>query len=122
MTRRRDGQLNPFERVFQWTGGALFVGALAFCGYSFVIVWSRSGAFNGPAVLIDVVLFTVFAAHHSVFAREPVKHWLTRLVPERLLRSAYGWLASLLLIAVCVAWQPVGGEVYRVQGWRGVLH
>jgi protein-S-isoprenylcysteine O-methyltransferase Ste14 len=122
MTRRRDGQLNAFERIFQWTGGAVFVTALAVCGYSFVIVWSRAATFNGRAVLIDGILFTVFAAHHSVFARERVKSALTRLVPERLLRSAYVWVASLLLVLVCGTWQPIGGEVYHVQGWRAVVH
>jgi methanethiol S-methyltransferase len=122
MTRRRDGQLNPFGRVFQWTGGALFVGALAFCAYSFVVVWSRAAAFNGPAILIDGILFTVFAAHHSLFARERVKGSLMRLVPERLLRSTYVWVASLLLVLLCGAWRPIGGEVYHVQGWRVVLH
>jgi methanethiol S-methyltransferase len=122
MTRRRDGQLNVFERAFQWTGGAVFVGAIAFCGYSFVIVWSHAAEFNGPAILIDALLFTSFAAHHSVFAREPVKGWLTRLVPERLLRSVYVWIASLLLALVCAAWQPIGGDVYLVNGWRAVLH
>jgi len=114
--------LNPFERVFQWMGGALFVGALAFCVYSFLIVWSRGAAFNGPAVLIDGILFTAFAAHHSVFAREGVKGWLKRIVPNRLLQSVYVWVASLLLIVVCAAWQPVGGEVYHVQGWRAIAH
>ena len=58
--------MNPFARVFQWVGGALFVGALAFCVYSFLIAWSGAVAFNGPAILIDGILFTAFAAHHSV--------------------------------------------------------
>jgi protein-S-isoprenylcysteine O-methyltransferase Ste14 len=60
--------------------------------------------------------------HHSVFARERVKRWMTRLVPEPLMRSVYVWLASLLLIAVCAAWQPVGGEVYHMHGWHAVVH
>jgi protein-S-isoprenylcysteine O-methyltransferase Ste14 len=112
--------LNPFERVFQWTGGALFVGALAFLGYSFVIVWSRAAPFDGRALPIDAFLFTSFAAHHSVFAREGVKTLLARVVPDRLLRSVYVWVASLLLIVVCAAWQPIGGEVYHLQGWLAV--
>src|SRR5713101_6530211 len=122
MTRRRDDQLNPFERVFLWTGGAVFAGAIAFCAYSFVMVWSRATEFNGPAILIDALLFTCFAAHHSVFAREPVKGWLMCVVPERLLRSLYVWIASLLLVLACAAWQPIGGDVYRVHGWRAALH
>jgi protein-S-isoprenylcysteine O-methyltransferase Ste14 len=122
MTRRRDGQLSLFERVFRWAGGAVFVGALAFCGYAYVIVWARSAPFARSAIVLDAALFTAFAAHHSVFAREPVKRWLTNLVPERLLRSVYVWIASLLLILVCGAWQPVGGNIYHVLGWRALFH
>ena len=114
--------MTSFSRVFVWTGGALFVVALAFCGYAFLVPWSRTAPFNGPAIVIDAILFTAFAAHHSVFAREPAKRWLTRLVPQPLLRSAYVWIASALLIVVCAAWQPIGGEVYHAQGWRAVLH
>jgi protein-S-isoprenylcysteine O-methyltransferase Ste14 len=130
MTRRRDDQLNPLERVFQWLGGALFVSALGYCAYSFIDVWSRtpltlrSGAadFNGRAIVVDAILFTAFATHHSLFAREAVKRRLTGLVPERLLRSLYVWIASVLLIVVCCAWRPIGGEVYDVHGWRAALH
>jgi protein-S-isoprenylcysteine O-methyltransferase Ste14 len=114
--------LSRLERTFQWTGGAVFVSALAVCAYTFLIVWSRTLAFNGRAIPIDGILFTIFAVHHSVFAREPVKRRLTALVPEQLLRSVYVWLASLLFITVFAAWQPVGGEVYHVHGWRALIH
>jgi protein-S-isoprenylcysteine O-methyltransferase Ste14 len=114
--------MSPFERIFRWAGGAVFVGGLAFCAYTFVFVWSRDGEFSGAAVAIDMLLFTVFAAHHSVFAREPVKRAVARLVPDHLLRSSYVWIASLLLISVCGLWLAVGGEVYDVGGWRSAVH
>jgi protein-S-isoprenylcysteine O-methyltransferase Ste14 len=114
--------LNPIGRAFRWLGGGAFVGALALWAYSYVVVWARSAPFDGGAMAIDFVLFTAFAAHHSVFAREPVKRWLVKLVPEGLLRSVYVWIASLLLILMCVGWQPVGGDVYRVHGGRALLH
>jgi len=109
-----------FEGLVRWAGGAVFVLALLVCAYSFIAVWSTSAPFDAAAIAIDVVLFSAFAAHHSVFARDPVKRWLTRLVPERLVRSVYVWLASLLLIGVCAAWQPVGGEIYRIRGWQAI--
>ena len=43
--------------------------------------------------------------HHSVFAREAVKRWLARGRPAELIRSVYVWMASLLLIVVCLLWQ-----------------
>ncbi|HXI29429.1 MAG TPA: isoprenylcysteine carboxylmethyltransferase family protein, partial [Vicinamibacterales bacterium] len=58
---------------------------------------------------------SVFALHHSVFARDPAKRWLAR-VPHELIRSVYVYTASLLFILVFAAWQPVGGEIYRAGG------
>src|SRR5262245_28760693 len=114
--------MNPFERVVRWAGGAIFVGALAFCAYTFLFVWSNGAEFSGAALATNVVFFTIFAAHHSVFAREPVKRMVAQVVPDRLLRSTYVWIASLLLIAVCGFWRPIGGTIYDVDGWRAVLH
>jgi len=34
----------------------------------------------------------------------------------------YVWIASLLLILVCLLWQPVGGDLYDATGWRAVAH
>lgn len=106
------------ERVFVWGGGALFVGSLALAAFTYGV------SFGGPQPLhvwgplgIDALLLTVFAAHHSAFAREPFKRALARVIPERLLRSFYVWVASLLLIALCLLWQPIGGDLYNAKGW-----
>jgi len=111
-----------FERVFRWGGGAVFVAALAFCAYTFVFVWSRDAGFHGAAIATDALLFTAFAIHHSVFARDSVKRGIAQIVPDRLIRSTYVWIASLLLIGVCGLWQTIGGQVYDAGGWRAVLH
>ena len=105
-------------RVFTWVGGATFVTSLAICAYHYLIVWARplppAVASEIPVIAIaaDLLLLTAFALHHSAFAREPVKEAVARFVPEHLVRSVYVWAASLLLIAVCVWWQPIGGDVY----------
>ena len=70
------------------------------------------------AVAFNALLVSVFAAHHSVFAREGVKRWLARRVPERLLRSVYVWTASLLLLRTCAAWRPIGHDLFHVGGAR----
>ena len=114
--------MNLFERVFRWAGGVIFAGAIAFCGYTFLVAWSGGGPFHRTAIGIDMLLFTLFAFHHSAFARTPVKAWLARFVPDRLLRSVYVWIASLLLLSLCVAWQPVGGDAYGIAGWRAAIH
>jgi methanethiol S-methyltransferase len=62
------------------------------------------------------MLITIFAFHHSLFARERVKEWMGRRVAPSLLRSVYVWIASLLLMLVCLLWRPIGGEIYRATG------
>lgn len=100
-------------RVFVWFGGALFVGSLGLCAWTFVVVMGRRSAPAGwHAVAVDAVLITIFALHHSLFARERVKARLARSVPAELLRSVYVWIASLLLMLVCLLWRPIGGELY----------
>ncbi len=101
------------ERVFVWLGGTLFVGSLALWIWWFAIALGRSQPWTGwPPVLVDAALFTIFAAHHSVFARDSIKQRIPA-IPQRLVRSVYVWIASLLLIAVCLLWQPIGGELYN---------
>lgn len=106
------------ERLFVWAGGALFVASLALCAWWYLVVAGRSygGPPSWPRFAFDAALFTVFALHHSVFAREPVKRAVAAVLPDRLLRSVYVWTASLLLMIVCLLWQPVGGDAYAARG------
>jgi protein-S-isoprenylcysteine O-methyltransferase Ste14 len=105
-----------FERVFVWAGGAVFVAALALTAYTYLVTFGRGGPFNAPAVALNLLLISGFALHHSLFARDRVKTAMEAVVPARLIRSVYVWVASLLLIAVCLAWQPVGAEFYHFTG------
>jgi protein-S-isoprenylcysteine O-methyltransferase Ste14 len=118
--------MTKFERLFIWLGGAAFVGSLALCAYMFGIVWgdvdSLPTSAAWQAAFVNIVLFSAFAAHHSIFAREPVKAWLSRAVPDRLLRSVYVWTASLFLAVVVIAWRPTGTELFRVTGPRRLVH
>jgi methanethiol S-methyltransferase len=119
----------------------MFVASLAICAYHYLIVWARPVPHTVTSFVHDVyfvvagrevpvvaigtnlLLLTVFALHHSVFAREPVKTAVARFVPEHLVRSVYVWVASALLIAACAWWQPIGGVVYDdTAGWRGYGH
>jgi protein-S-isoprenylcysteine O-methyltransferase Ste14 len=105
-----------------WLGGAAFVASLALCARFYILVLGQDHAPGGwRALSVDAALMTVFAGHHSLFARERVKRWLT-VVPVQLKRSVYVWVASLLLAAVCLLWQPIGGTLYRVEGPRAGAH
>jgi protein-S-isoprenylcysteine O-methyltransferase Ste14 len=73
------------------------------------------------AVLVNVLLFGLFALHHSLLARTHAKVWLTRRIAPALERSTYVLIASLLFLLVVAAWQPVPGLWYRVDGWPAWL-
>ena len=104
-----------------WAGGALFATALAVTGWWYGVILDRALPHgDGSAVAVDATLITLFALHHSLFAREPIKLAITRWVPPHLVRSLYVWVASLLLLGVCWLWRPVGGEWYRASGPIGI--
>jgi protein-S-isoprenylcysteine O-methyltransferase Ste14 len=104
-------------RAFVWVGGGLFVASLVSCAWLYLFVLGRPALPAGwPPLSADAALVTMFSLHHSLFARERVKAWLARRVSTALLRSTYVWIASVLLMAVSVAWQPIGGEIYRATG------
>jgi protein-S-isoprenylcysteine O-methyltransferase Ste14 len=105
------------QLVFAVAGALVFVGSLLFFVARYA--WGMNGVPPGatmPAVLFNVVLFSVFALHHSVFARAGVKEWVRRTWPPALERSVYVWIASLLFIGVCGLWQPVPGRWWEVEG------
>jgi protein-S-isoprenylcysteine O-methyltransferase Ste14 len=112
-------------RAFAWAGGALFVVSLTYAVFRYAVgfaVAAGSGETAARPVLIDAALFTVFAFHHSLFARAGVKARVNRLVSARLERSAYVWLASALFLVVCAAWQAVPGELWHVgPPWSAIL-
>jgi len=126
---------HPAERAFVWLGGAVFVAALAFCAYSYLVCWASplgctiiagGGTLpprrGWPSAAVDMGLFSLFAAHHSLFAHEPIKTRLARIVPNRLMRAVYVWTASLLLVLVCGLWRPIGFDLYDVTGWGAIAH
>jgi len=114
------------DRLYVWTGGAVFACSLILCAHAFLFRWAQTGGVDARtaarAVPYNAALFTLFAAHHSIFARESIKAWVAQTVPETLVRSLYVWTASLLLILVVMAWQPVGGNLYQATGWTRYVH
>src|SRR6185503_16851876 len=67
----------------------------------------------GEALVIDVLLLSLFAVQHSVMARKPFKRWLTQFVPASIERSTYVLLASLALILVFWQWRPIPAVVWE---------
>jgi methanethiol S-methyltransferase len=113
----------PRIKAFAWAGGALFVLSLLYFLHSYLRRFGGPTGGGAGAVTADILLFTAFALHHSVFARSGAKAWVRRIVPAALERSVYTWIASALFIAVCWFWQPVHGVFYRLeQPWRSAAY
>ena len=118
------GPLDPRSAVVTavaWSGACLFVASLLWFLYAYLVRFGAAapaGARVRP-ISIDIVLFSVFALHHSLFARTSLKAWVRRMIPPVLERSLYTSIASVLFLVVCGAWQPVPGVLYRIEGpWR----
>lgn len=128
MTRSPTSTVAVARLTFAWLGAALFAAALATCAWFFASLGSqgppRAAGAREIAIAWNLLLFTLFAAHHSLMARSGAKAWIGRVAPAPLERSIYVWIASLLLVAVCWLWVHVHGVVYRLTGvlaWAGYV-
>ncbi len=81
--------------------------ALSYAGRSIVAPRAR----GWPPVMANIILFSLFAVHHSVFARDRVKQAVARSFPAS---------AAFVLCVDCEhaagsglrLWQPIGGVLY----------
>ena len=105
-----------FIVAFAWTGAVVFAASMSWFFFSYFVTFGRSAA-AGPVLQpigFDLLLFTVFAAHHSILARSGAKRCLQQHVSLPVERSLYTWVASLLFILVCWLWRPVPGVLYSI--------
>jgi len=66
------------------------------------------------ALIINLVLMSIFAVQHSVMARPQFKRWWTKFVPPSVERTTYVLLASLALALVLWQWQPMPAVVWQI--------
>jgi len=66
------------------------------------------------AIVVNLLLLTVFAVQHSVMARKPFKRWLTKFIPASIERSTYVLFATLALIMILVHWRPIPTVVWQI--------
>lgn len=98
-----------------WAGAVAFVVSLSFFLFSYDITYgvAATGASRLVPIVWNIILFSVFALHHSLFARSGLREWIGRTF-RSLERSVYVWVSSVLLILVCAWWNPIPGVMWQV--------
>jgi methanethiol S-methyltransferase len=70
------------------------------------------------ALIVDLILMSVFAIQHSVMARPQFKQWWTQFVPKPVERSTYVLFASLALVLLFWQWRPIPTLVWEITDSR----
>lgn len=68
------------------------------------------------ALLIDLLLVSVFAVQHTVMARDRFKLRLTRFIPQPAERSTFVLAATLALFLMMALWRPIDTVIWDVSG------
>jgi methanethiol S-methyltransferase len=66
------------------------------------------------ALIVNLVLMSVFAIQHSVMARKRFKQWWTQFVPKSVERSTYVLFSSLALALLCWQWRPMPDVMWQI--------
>ena len=100
---------------------AIFFATLLY-SFAFVGNWAvpktiDAGTQGGTsaALIVNLLLLSVFALQHTVMARHGFKSWWTKIVPEPIERSTYVLLSSLALILLFWLWRPMTAVVWSVE-------
>jgi len=75
-----------------------------------------SGPASTPAeaLIVNLVLMSVFAIQHSVMARRQFKQWWTRYVPQSVERTTYVLFATLALALLIWQWRPMPAVIWHI--------
>jgi len=70
---------------------------------------------TAKALVVNLILMSVFAIQHSVMARKSFKQWWTQYVPKPVERSNYVLLSSITLMLLFWQWRPMPAIVWRIE-------
>lgn len=102
---------------------AAFLYAIGFVGGLVVPKTINTGANTSfvQALVVDLVLLSIFALQHSIMARPEFKQWWTQFIPPAIERSTYVLLSSLALLLIYWQWRPMTDIIWEVQSQAGVV-
>jgi protein-S-isoprenylcysteine O-methyltransferase Ste14 len=125
---RQDTQGNPLARVVALLYGlvaylvffATFLYAVGFVSGLMVPKSINTGTVvpTIEAVVLNILLMSLFAVQHSVMARRQFKAWWTKFVPKPVERSTYVLFASLALVLLFWLWRPIPTMIWQVTDSR----
>jgi methanethiol S-methyltransferase len=73
------------------------------------------------ALIVNLLLMSLFAIQHSVMARPAFKRWWTKFIPRAIERSTYVLAASLALALLLWQWRPIPAVVWQVSNPTGAM-
>jgi len=100
-----------------------FLYAIAFVGDFLVpkTINSEAESTGLSAIIMNLVLLSIFAIQHSIMARPAFKAWWTEIIGKSAERSTYILLTSLALLLLFWKWQPINTVVWEVENSSIVL-
>lgn len=93
-----------------------FLYSIGFVGNLIVPKSIDSGETGPSALLINIVLLSVFALQHSIMARPKFKKWWITIFNPAIERSIYVLLSSGALILLFWKWEPMTEIVWNIEG------
>lgn len=107
------------SRLYALSASVAFLASLGYFVYAYAQFGTVTGRWHSgawTAVWENVLLFSLFAGHHSLLARTGAKTWIRQHVPASLERATYVLVASVLFTFALWNWQPVPGVAWRLNG------
>ncbi len=107
------------SRLFALSASLAFLASLGYFVYAYAQWGTPAGRWQAAAwsgVAQNVLMFAVFAAHHSVIARPGTKRSLRTIIPPELERAGYVGGSAVLFAVTLSLWQEIPGVAWRLTG------